>query len=383
MFARATKIRLALFLLIAVVGIGYTGGMYVGLDQVFGGSGYDVKVEMASSGGVFTNSEVTYRGVAVGRVVGLRLTNSGIEADVHIEPSAPQIPADAEAVVANRSAVGEQYIDLRPRHNGGPYLAAGSLIARSSTSLPPAPETLLVNLDSLVNSVPKDSLRTVVSELGNGFQGSGPDLQRMLDSTSSFTAAADQHLPQTANLLANSDTVLRTQQDEADQLISFSHSLNGISQQLKRSDPDLRKLITAAPQVGQQVGTLVRSTGNDLGVVVANLLTTTQLTEVRQPGMEELLVALPVISAFTHTLSPDGTGHLGVVLNSFDPMACTKGYEGTPRRPGSDTSPGPTNYGVQCDEPQGSPTDVRGSQNVPRAPIPPAVAPPPPLPLAR
>ena len=32
MFGRATKIRLGLFLLIAVVGIGFTGARYAGLD---------------------------------------------------------------------------------------------------------------------------------------------------------------------------------------------------------------------------------------------------------------------------------------------------------------------------------------------------------------
>ncbi len=61
MFARGTKIRLALFLVIAVVGIGFTGARYAGLDRLFGGSGYQVRMEMADSGGVFANSEVSYR----------------------------------------------------------------------------------------------------------------------------------------------------------------------------------------------------------------------------------------------------------------------------------------------------------------------------------
>ncbi|MDA3648712.1 MCE family protein [Saccharopolyspora indica] len=379
MFSRKTKVHLALFLVLAVVGIGYTGGRYAGLDRLVGGNGYSVTVQLADSGGLFTNSEVTYRGVAVGRVTAMRLTETGLEAELHIDDSAPQIPADTRAVVANRSAVGEQYLDLRPEREGGPYLASGAVVAQDRTAVPLPPESLLVDLDRLVGSVPVDDLRTVVDEVGTAFEGSGAHLQRLLDATSSVTAAAEQHLPQTTSLLANSDVVLRTQQQQAEEIVSFSQGLREISGQLKESDPDLRGIIRDAPAAGQEVQALLDSAGTDFGVVAANMLTTMKITEVRTEGMEQLLVALPVISAFSHTLAPDGTGHLGLVLNFFNPIACTRGYEDTPRRPGSETAPGPINEDLHCAEPPGSVISVRGSQNAPRQPIPDPVPAPPPF----
>lgn len=378
MFSRPTKIRLALFLVIAVVGIGFTGAQYAGLNRLFGSNGYVVTVEMADGGGVFTNAEVTYRGVAVGRVNTLRLTEKGMEVDLHIEPSAPDIPSDARAVVANRSAVGEQYVDLRPADNRGPYLSQGSVIPANRTAIPPPPESLLVNLDRLVTSVPIDSLQTVVDEAGKAFEGSGPHLRRMLDSTQSLIKSADQHLPQTSNLLANGDVVLRTQQQQTEQITSFSAGIREIAGQLKRSDPDLRRLISAAPSASREIDALLRETKTDFGVVTANLLTTMQIMEVRTPALENTLVAMPMMSAANHSAhDKDGRGHLGAVLNFFNPLACEKGYEGTPRRPGSDETPAPTNYDIHCAEPPGSPINVRGSRNVPRAPVPDPVAPPP------
>ncbi|MGW1679283.1 MCE family protein [Saccharopolyspora sp. NPDC002376] len=379
MFSRKTKVQMALFLVLAVVGVGYTGGRYAGLDRFFGGSGYSVTVQLADSGGLFTNSEVTYRGVAVGRVTAMRLTASGLDAELHIDDSAPPIPTDTRAAVANRSAVGEQYLDLRPGRDGGPHLADGAVIAQDRTDVPLPPESLLVDLDRLVGSVPVDDLRTVVDEVGTAFDGTGAHLQRLLDATSSVTAAAQQHLPQTTELLDNSDVVLRTQQEQGEQIKSFSSGLRQISGRLKESDPDLRGIIRDAPVASQEVQGLLDSAGTDFGVVTANLLTTMKITEVRTAGMEQLLVAMPVISAFSHTLSPDGTGHLGLVLNFFNPIACTRGYEGTPRRPGSETAPGPTNEDLHCAEPPGSVISVRGSQNAPREPIPDPVEPPPPF----
>ena len=67
---------------------------------------------------------LAYQG-AVGEVGALRLTDDGMEADLVIDDDAPPIPANSRAVVANRSAVGEQYVDLQPLSDGGPYLTDG------------------------------------------------------------------------------------------------------------------------------------------------------------------------------------------------------------------------------------------------------------------
>lgn len=379
MTGRGTTLRLVAFMVIAVVGIGYTGAQYAGVDRLLGFGGYTVTMNMPDSGGVFNNSEVTYRGVAVGRVTQMDLTEGGIAVRMHIDSGAPPIPASTRAAVANRSAVGEQYVDLRPSAKSAPYLDEGSVIPPERTSTPLPPEALLVDLDRLVKDLPADDLRTVIDEVGTAFEGRGQDLQRILDSAGPLTREAQQHLPQTRGLLDNGDTVLRTQQEQGQQIRDFSEGLQQISGRLRDSDPDARRLLKTAPDAAGELDGFLRETGDDFGLVMANMLTTSKLTESRQAGIEQLLVAGPVISSFTHTLSPDATGHLGVVLNFFNPINCTSGYEGTPRKSGSETQSTPANTDLGCDEPPDSPTSVRGSQNAPREPIPEPVPPPVPL----
>jgi phospholipid/cholesterol/gamma-HCH transport system substrate-binding protein len=364
------RVQLVLFVLIAVTGIAYVGGQYVGLGRLLGIHGYVVRVELADSGGIFTNGEVTYRGVTVGRIGDLRLTPTGVEADLDIDSSAPDIPADSRAVVADRSAVGEQYVDLEPPNGNGPMLHDGSVIARDRTSIPLAPQTLLTDLDRLATSVPTDSLRTVVDQLGTAFNGAGPELGSLLDSANSLTTAATQHLPQTISLFADGRTVLSTQQAEADQLISFSTSLNQLAAQLRTSDPAIRSLITSLPAVAQQVDGILRTSGNDLGVVFANLLTTARVTASRTGALTQALVEYPIAAAIGKSASPDGTGHLGFVLDFFDPMPCTKGYEGTKQRPGNDVSDTTPNNAAYCALPPQTGTDVRGSNNSPFGGVP-------------
>ena len=116
---RQTKLQLLAFAAVAVLGMSYLGFKYVGLDRVILGSGYDVAADFKDSGGIFVNAEVTYRGVAVGRVSDMKLIDDGVRVVLTIKPGADPIPADTEAFVATRSAVGEQYVILQPRRRQG------------------------------------------------------------------------------------------------------------------------------------------------------------------------------------------------------------------------------------------------------------------------
>jgi phospholipid/cholesterol/gamma-HCH transport system substrate-binding protein len=360
---------LVAFAVIALLAITYAAFRFTDIGRVFGAEGYTVKMNLADSGGIFTNAEVTYRGYNVGRVGEIHLTRDGIQVDLDIDPDAPAIPADLDAVVANRSAVGEQYVDLRPRGDKEPYLSGSSVIAADRTVTPVGTDVLIRDLDSLATSVPTDSLRTVVDELDKAFAGTGDDLQVLLDSTRDLTAMAQQHLPQTIALIEDGGTVLDTQNAQAGNIKSFADSLQSLSEQLKNSDPDLRRLITEAPRASQQVTALLAETGPGLGVTVANLLTTSDILRARKDGLEYAFVAYPLFSAAGQGLlaADPGQVHLGLVLNLFNPPPCTRGYEQTQRRDGTDTASPDARTPEQtyCAEPTGSPINVRGSANAP------------------
>lgn len=366
MLTRRVRLQIIAFVVIALVGVSYAGFRYAGIDRLFGPRGYAINVSLADSGGIFTGAEVTYRGVTIGRVGPLTLSKDGVSVELDIDSNDTQVPANAEAVVADRSAVGEQYVDLRPSTDSGPYLAAGATIPQARTATPPPVQGLLTNLDNLASSVPTQSLQTVVDELDTAFQGTGPNLQTLLDTTSSFTQAAAQNLPQTTRLLADSNTVLQTQLDKSSDILSFSHSLAQLAAQLKSSDGDIRKLITNAPQAADQIDGVLRDSGVSLGNLTANLLTTSQILLPRKDGLEQILVTYPAVIGGSYTVIPgDGTAHFGLAVNLFDPPPCTKGYEGTAKRAGDVTTPVAPNTQAYCAEPTGSPIDVRGAQNAP------------------
>jgi phospholipid/cholesterol/gamma-HCH transport system substrate-binding protein len=366
MLSSRIKVQVVIFVVIALVGVSYVGAGYAGLDQLVGSRGMVVKADMAESGGLFTNSEVTYRGVRVGRVGPMRLTDDGIEVELRIDPSAPDIPADLDAAVTNRSAVGEQYLDLKPRREDGPYLADGSVIPRSAIRMPLPVETVLSNLDSLVASVPLDSLRTVVYELDDAFRGRGADLQALLDNQAALVQTASRYLPQTQTLITDGGKVLLTQQQQSAAIKSFSRDAHLLAEQLRDSDSDLRKLITATPLVSDEISGLIQESGTGIGVVLANLLTPAQVFSTRGDAFEQLLGSYPqAVSSGYRVIDKDGSTNLALVLNFDNPSPCRDGYGSTTNRPGKDVTSTPFNTDARCALPRGNQSSVRGSQNVP------------------
>jgi phospholipid/cholesterol/gamma-HCH transport system substrate-binding protein len=364
MITRMVKVQLTAFAAITALGVAYVGANYVGLADPLLHPGYTVRADFADSGGIYTGAEVTYRGVPVGRVGALHLNTDGIQVDLHIE-SGPTIPADTVAVVADRSAVGEQYVDLQPRSDSGAVLHDGSTIDRADTRIPLPTTQLMLSLDRLVQSVDKGNLKITVDELGNAFSGSGPDLTRLVDSGNALVESASAALPQTTALIEQSRSVLKTQVDEGSSIKSFSHDLALLTDQLRASDPDLRKLLENGTPATQQLDGLLRSNQPTLAVLLDNLVTVGQIQVVRLPALRQILVTYPAVVAGGFTVEPgDGTAHFGLVLNAGSPPPCTQGYDTTRRVP-QDTSQRQANLDARCTAPRGSATDVRGAQNAP------------------
>ncbi len=382
MITRKTKLKLLAFAALAVLGMSYLGFNYVGLDRVLLGNGYDVAADFRDSGGIFVNAEVTYRGVAVGRVSDMQLVDDGVRVVLTIDPGNETIPADTEAVVATRSAVGEQYVDLRPADDGGPFLEDGSVIPVNRTGIPVPVEELLLNMDELVGSLDKENLRIVVDELGQAFAGSGDDLGRLIDNGDLLLARAEESLPQTLQLITDGQTVLDTQVASRSAIQDWAANLRLVTDTLVDIDPDLRGLVVNAPDAGAALEQLVREAGPGLGSLVRNLDILNGVTIPRLAGVEQLLVTYPdVVSGGFTVVRRDADGqmraHFGFVLNAEDPRPCISGYVPTGSTPNEGAVQNIDTDAVACqvingvDPNPGDATDesgsnIRGEQNIGR-----------------
>jgi phospholipid/cholesterol/gamma-HCH transport system substrate-binding protein len=368
--SRTTKLQLLVFFVVAAVGLTFTGARYADLGKYFPGyeEGYRVSAVFTDSGGVFVGSQVTNRGVAVGSVEDLELVDEGVRVVMRLKPGS-RVPTPTKAVIGNRSAIGEQYVDLQPQSDEGAPLRTGDEIPVSQTSIPIPPTQLVVNLDRLVRSVDLDELATVLDELGTAFQGSGDDLQKLIDAGDQLTQAATQHLPETLDLIDKSGTVLGTQRDVASAFRSYNADLAQLSAQLRSSDPDFRKLFRTGADSARVTTSLLEANRSTLPVLLGNLVFFAQVQKVRIPALRQILVLYPNVVAGGFTVTPgDGTAHFGLVT-SQQPGVCPgtdPGYATTNKRDPGDVTPRLSNFNAYCAT-GGETYDVRGASEAPRA----------------
>lgn len=362
MITRAMTVRLLLFVVLTVVGVTFAGARYVG----WGGGEYTVAADFADSGGIFEGAEVTYRGVSVGRVGVLEPTEDGVRVELRLNEGV-RVPADTLAVVANRSAVGEQYVDLRPRSGEGPFLAAGQTIPRANTQTPLPLTRLLRDLDQLVASVPKRDLAVVLDELGKAFSGTGDDLSRLIDNGNLLIEAAHDDLDETIGLIENGRTVLETQRDSGSAITGFAADLADLSEAVAESDEDLRTVMDEGAATAAQVHALVEENRSDVPVLLGNLVTTGQIVEARVEGLQHVLILYPYVIRGGYTVVDKDpvtgkyTAHFGLQL-ALTPRSCREGYGGTEQRTPADTGSVPLNDEVDCED---DATTARQARNAP------------------
>ncbi|TQN41332.1 phospholipid/cholesterol/gamma-HCH transport system substrate-binding protein [Blastococcus colisei] len=382
MITRGTKLKLLAFVTLAVLGMAYLGFKYVGLDRALLGGGYEVAADFRDSGGIFVNAEVTYRGVAVGRVTDMELVEDGVRVTLRMDPGSDPIPADADAVVATRSAVGEQYVLLRPRKEGGPYLEEGAIIPQERTSIPVPVEQMLLNIDEFVGSIDQENLRIVIEELGRAFEGAGEDLGRLIDNGDLLLARAQQSLPQTLQLITDGQTVLDTQRDSRSAIRQWAADLRLFTDTLVEMDPDLRSIVVNAPDAGEALEDLVEGAGPGLGSLVRNLDILNGVQIPRLDGIRQMLVTYPdaVTGGFTVVRrDEDGVlrSHFGFVLNAGEPHACATGYVATGSTPSQGAVENVDTDAIGCEVVNGVDPDpgdgydengsnIRGEQNIGR-----------------
>lgn len=370
MLTRFVRVQLAIFTVASIVGILAMVLVYMQLPTLLGIGRMTVTLELPRTGGLYRFSNVTYRGVQIGKVTDVRATRDGAEATLSLATK-PKIPADLQASVLSVSAVGEQYVDLLPRTDSGPYLQDGSVIPVSDTTVPQKVGPMLDQVHALLQTIPKEKLSKLLGETFKGLNGAGDDLGALLNATSTVAADFDKVGERARTLIDDSKPLLEGQAVSADALRTWARSLAGVTGQLNANDPQIRGLLQNGPGALSEAAQLLNQVKPTLPVLLANLTTVGQIAVTYHASLEQLLVLLPPYIASVQAVglprnNPTGFTQGDFTLTIGDPPACTVGFlPPSSWRSPSDLSDIDTPDGLYCKLPQDSPIAVRGARNYP------------------
>lgn len=377
---RTVKAQLIVFVVIAIVAVGIVGISYVRLpEKLFGLGTYTVTLELSESGNLYSTGNVTYRGTEVGRVQTVRLTTTGVEAELTLDSGVP-IPSDLDAQVHSQTAVGEQYVALLPRDATSTPLRDGDVIRRSRTSVPPNINELLGATNRGLEAIPDENLKTVIDESYTAFGGLGPELSRFINGATSLAVEARSNLDSLTELVDGAAPVLDSQTDTADSISAWAANLSSITGQLQSQDAAVAGLLENTGPAAAEAQALLERVKPTLPVILANLVSVGEVAITYRADIEQLLVLLPqgianqqgTVMANINTNQDYKGPFLDFNTNLNLPPTCSTGFLPAQQRrvPSFQDSPPRTEQDLYCRVPQDSQFNVRGVRNFPCRTVP-------------
>jgi phospholipid/cholesterol/gamma-HCH transport system substrate-binding protein len=370
MIDKLTKIQLGIFAVITAITLSVMAIFYLRLPATFGIGTYGVSADFVAGGGLYKNANVTYRGVAVGRVESVGLNPNGVTAEMRLNSGTP-IPSNVTATVKSVSAVGEQYIDLMPP--GNPALTKlhnGSRIERQNTRIGQDIADLLKRSEALVNSLGDTRLRELLHETFIAANGSGPELARLIESARLLVDEANANYPQVSELIDQAGPFLQAQIRAGADIKSLSDGLARFTSEVRQADPQLRSTLATAPGAIDEASTAFSGIRPSFPALAASLANLGRVGVIYHKSIEQLLVVLPALFAAITTAAggapQDEGAKLDFKLDLNDPPPCAVGFLPPPlMRTPADETVRELPRDMYCKVAQNDPSTVRGARNYP------------------
>jgi phospholipid/cholesterol/gamma-HCH transport system substrate-binding protein len=343
------KVNLVAFLLISF------GLVYAMATQVLSvlQPRYSVYAVFPDAGGVFTNQEVTYRGVTVGQVGEMKVIEEGVKIELSIKDEFREIPKeDVEARVMFKSAVGEQFVDILPASDDAPYLEDGDTIPMEQNSIPVSTQELLTTLEAVLRGVPPDALKGAVDSLGAGLTGHGPDIATIIESMAELAELFADRAPEVQGILNDGAEVGNAFVRSGDDFAVAIRRLVEVSEELSEDRPDIKRLLENTNVTSEEVVSLLRDYDANIDKFLPRFAELNALQAEHSEDLSKIFQFLPdglgkIVKAF----EPEtGLIRFGLI-DDFSVGACSYGTE---RRKPTDRNPQLPPKNARCTGDQGS-----------------------------
>ena len=222
----------------------------------------------------------------------VRLTDTGVEAVLSLK-SGIHIPSDLKAEVHSQSAVGEQYVELLPRNGTSPPLKDGDVIPLTDTSVPPDINALLSAANTALQAIPHDNLKTVIDESYTAVGGLGPELSRIVKGGSNLSIDARKNLDPLVALIEKSQPVADSQIQTSDAIAAWASHLATVTTELQTHDKAVAAVIDKGGSGFAETRQLIERLQPTLPILLANLVSVSQVALTYQNDIESLLVIFP------------------------------------------------------------------------------------------
>jgi phospholipid/cholesterol/gamma-HCH transport system substrate-binding protein len=290
---------------------------------------YHVSADFATSPGLRTGFGVSYLGVSIGHLGSVKVVGTHVRVDMKINRGV-QLPAELDAKVRRKSAVGEPYVDLTPTggvDRGGPRLKAGTHIPLARTSTPLEYSEVFDTIGRLVDALPIGDVNRILHSVAQGIDGRTDDFRAIISSASQLTGTLAANAPLLDQLSDDLTALTHTLATHRQALGTGFDSLATLAQVIASQKDHLASLLDKAPGFVGDVKGLLDNSGSNIGCLFeeASNIWTSLDTPLLVSSFSKLVALAPATGDLLRAIAyqgPDGpyiNGTLVIQLTGDSP----------------------------------------------------------------
>ena len=324
-------LRLVAVVLAAAVAIAGVTVIVKASNGAFSGA-YSLAGSFSSSGeGLHAGSEVTYRGVQVGRVTTIALHSGRAVVTMAIDRGF-HVPADATATILPVNVFGADNVALT-FPDGDRTEALGSGATVSHTAVSPELTDLFAAADPLLAQIDAPDLATVVSNLAQGAQGEGPTIAASVDEGVKLANFLDNTLPQQLSVLDSFNGFAAAIAPTAPALNAIASASNRALPAFNAQAAAYQKLLQTLSPFAENLAQFLAAYHPDIMTLLSSGDNVARVLLVQQDQVGQVLSGLAVyLTKFANSVDPaevlpDGSHfgyfHTFIMLGDINSLVCS------------------------------------------------------------
>lgn len=249
---------------------------------------------LADSGGLSVGSPILLTGMKVGKVTSVEGTAQGVRVGFRIDADR-KLPVDSAVTIEQLSALGEPYVEFRPKTGGAPYLKDGQRLDTAAVKSPLSIPEVSRLVNKVMNQLDPKVAASLASTLGTAFHDTDAAMPPLTRAGDLLAAAIMSREPKIAQLLnsfqvaaSNVDGIGAATAAAAPAFVQFEQSLEELINAVGR-------LVDRAP------GPQVYVEGNGLAPFLAKL---TDWLQQAGPELKTLAPQLQPLADAVRTTGP-------------------------------------------------------------------------------
>ncbi|MBL1078148.1 MCE family protein [Nocardia sp. 2] len=155
---------------------------------------------LKNSGGLSVGSPILLTGMKIGKVTSIEGTAQGIEVGFRVDADR-RVPTDSVITIEQLSALGEPYVEFRPKTGGGPYLANGQRLDTAAVRSPLSIPEVARLVNKVMNQLDPKVAASLASTLGAAFDDTESAMPSLTRAGDLLAAAIMSREPKIAQLL--------------------------------------------------------------------------------------------------------------------------------------------------------------------------------------